>query len=54
MSSWLIYAPYFFSVKEDHTETHLFADMYAIRILDEGNNHSSPGTASLALAPYKH
>ena len=31
----------FFSVRETDTETHSFADMYAIRILDEGNHHSS-------------
>ena len=32
----------FLSKKCANTETHSFADMYAIRILDEGNNYSSP------------
>ena len=40
----------FFSVRE----THSFADMYAIRILDEGNHHSSLALPYLALVPYKH
>ena len=32
----------FFSKNRANTETHSFADIYAIRILDEGNYDSSP------------
>ena len=32
----------FFSENCANTETHSFADIYAIRILDEGNNHPLP------------
>ena len=31
-----------FSKNCTNTETHTFADIYAIRILDKGNNHSLP------------
>ena len=49
MSSWLIYAAYFFSKNCAITETLSFADIYALRILDEGNNHSLIGTSTLEL-----
>ena len=50
MSSWLIYAPYFFSKNCANTETLSFADIYALRILDEGNNHSLPGTTLIGTS----
>ena len=34
---------FFFSKNCASTETGSFADIYAIRILDKGNNHSLPG-----------
>ena len=47
-------AIFFFGKNCANTETHSFADMYAIRISDEGNNHSSPALVKVALVPCKH
>ena len=33
---------FFFSKNRANTETHSFADIYGIRILEEGNNNSLP------------
>ena len=41
-----------FSKNCANTETHSFADIYAIRILDKGNNHSLPALLQLPLVPY--
>ena len=40
MSLCLIYAPDFFSKKLRDKEIHSYADIFAIPLLDEGNNHS--------------
>ena len=42
MRSWLIYPANFFSEICTSAETHSFADIYAIRVYDGGNNHSLP------------
>ena len=44
----------FFSKNCANTETDSFFDIYAIQILDNGNNHSLPALLKLKLAPYKH
>ena len=42
MGSWLTHKSFFFSKDFANTETHSFADIYPIRILDKENNHSLP------------
>ena len=44
----------FLSKNYANTETHSFANIYAIRIFCKGNNHSLPALLQLALVPYKH
>ena len=44
----------FFSKNCANTESHSFADIYAVRILDKGNYHSSPALLQLVLVPSKH
>ena len=44
----------FFSKNCVNTETHSFADIYEIQIVDKENNHFLPALPKLALVPYKH
>ena len=44
----------FFSKNCTNTETHLFANIYAIRPFYVENNYSLPALFYLALEPYKH
>ena len=44
----------FFRKNYANTEIHSFADSYAVRFLEEGNNHSLLALPYLALVRYKH